>query len=139
MTSAFVPTEPRPVAEMNMTPLIDVLLVLLVMFVITVPLQTHAVKVDLPSRPLPMLIDPVKNTIHVTRAGVVLWNGNPVSDSGLRDRLQHTVRLPSEPELHIRPDAEAPYRVVDEVLAATKRAGATKLGFVGNEAFQRSF
>jgi len=122
--------------EMNTTPLIDVMLVLLVMFIITIPVQTHAVKLDLPkvctTCPAP---NPIKNEIMITRSNAVLWNGTPLSDSDLRYLLARTRRMRPEPELHLRPDPESRYEVVDRVLGLIKREQVTKVGFVGNEAY----
>ena len=139
MTFTASTSEQRPIGEMNATPLIDVLLVLLVMFIITIPIQSHAVKLDLPGGPPPEMVDPTKNLVIVTDDGQVLWNGRPVSKAELAANLAWTARQPIEPELHIRPDPHSPYLVVDELLAASKRAGVTRLGFVGNEAYQRAF
>jgi biopolymer transport protein ExbD len=125
----------NPIIDMNTTPLIDVLLVLLVMFIITIPIQTHAVKIDLPvpkTAPLPRAI---ANTLEITRAGDLLWNGEPITRDGLRYDLQLTQRMPRIPELHLRPDPHARYEVVDEVLAIIKREQVRKVGFVGNEAY----
>ncbi len=130
--------EGEPMMEMNMTPLIDVLLVLIIMFIITIPIQTHAVKLDLPSdqpnQPKPP-IDPVKNKITIDPAGTVLWNGTPVNLVTLRQYLDLTKNMNPEPELHLQPDAQARYDVVDQVLAVTKKAQVTKMGFVGNEQY----
>jgi biopolymer transport protein ExbD len=125
---------------MNVVPLIDVLLVLLVMFIITIPLQSHAVKLDVPP-PGAIYPDvrPLKNEIVITDGGTILWNGTPVSRQGLARRLAVTISMPEEPELHLRPDAHAPYVTVDEVLATSKASGVTKLGFVGNEAYREAF
>jgi len=122
--------------EINTTPLIDVLLVLLIMFVITIPLQTHAVKLDLPGTP-PETVRPdrTKNKVVVTRAGNVLWNGQPVSNDGLRQNLALTQQMNPVPELHLEPEAEARYEAVDQVLAMTRREGVENLGFVGNEKY----
>ena len=139
--TAYVSTEDsRPMFEMNTTPLIDVMLVLLVMFIITIPIQSHAVKIDLPAAvPTAQAINPVKNLVQVDRLGMIRWNGAPVSKSGLAYNLERSLRMAREPELHVRPDALAPYVVVDEVLAVSKRSGVTKLGFVGNEAYRHTF
>jgi biopolymer transport protein ExbD len=128
-------SEPIPMMEMNTTPLIDVLLVLLVMLIITIPIQSHAVKLDLPGRvtaPKPLSIS---NTLEITRAGTLLWNGQPITRDGLQYDLQLTQRMPRVPELHLRPDPMARYEVVDEVLAIIKREQVRKVGFVGNEAY----
>ena len=131
-------TSGEPMMDINMTPLIDVMLVLLIMFIITIPIQTHAVKLDLPvdqptSPPPP--IDPVKNKVVITAAGEILWNGSPVSQEQLRQYLELSQQIQPIPELHLQPEPEAKYVLVDEVLAITKRARVEKMGFVGNEAY----
>ena len=124
--------------EMNTTPLIDVLLVLLVMLIITIPMQTHAVKLDLPGGPPPPVsIDPVKNRLAITAGRALLWNGRAVSKPDLRVLLEASAASRSEPELHLLPSAEAPYAAVNEVFAMAKRAEVTRMGFVGNEAYAR--
>lgn len=127
----------EPMMEMNTTPLIDVMLVLLIMFIITIPIQTHAVKIDLPQNapPTDSVIDPVKNKVAIDPAGIITWNGSPIDLLTLRQYLQQSLRLPVEPELQFQPNAATRYVVVDEVLAEIKRAGVTKLGFVGNEQY----
>jgi biopolymer transport protein ExbD len=131
--------EPTPILDINTTPLVDVMLVLLVMFIITFPLQSHAVKLDLPNGPPPKVaIDLVKNCVTIGQAGTLSWNGQAVSDSDFRSLLAATHRFEIPPELQLQPDALARYERVDQVLAMTKRAQITRLGFVGNEAY-RSF
>ena len=127
----------EPMMEMNTTPLIDVMLVLLIMFIITIPIQTHAVKIDLPQNapPTDSVIDPVKNKVAIDPAGIITWNGSPIDMLTLRQYLQQSLRLPVEPELQFQPNAQTRYVTVDEVLAEIKRAGVTKLGFVGNEQY----
>ena len=130
--------EGEPMMDINTTPLIDVMLVLLIMFIITIPIQTHAVKLDLPQdqpNQTPPPIDPVKNKIVVTGAGQVLWNGAPVPLTTLRQYLDITTTMTPTPELHLQPEPNARYELVDEVLAVTKRANITAMGFVGNEAY----
>ena len=124
-----------PVIEMNTTPLIDVLLVLLVMFIITIPIQTHAVKLDLPGGPIVMKPNPVKNELVITENDLILWNGRPLDRAQLRQTLRLTQQMSPVPELHLRPDAHARYGLVDEVLAIIKREHVRKFGFVGNEAY----
>ena len=133
--------EPNPMIEMNMTPLIDVLLVLLIMFIITIPLQSHAVKLDLPGGPPPLVVepDPVKNKIVVTDGGGILWNGTEVTKTELAALLGATQAMRPIPELHLQPEAGARYELVDELLAITKHANVTKMGFVGNEAYIKAF
>ncbi|HEX7783251.1 MAG TPA: biopolymer transporter ExbD [Sphingobium sp.] len=127
----------EPMMEMNTTPLIDVMLVLLIMFIITIPIQTHAVKIDLPqsSPPTNDIIDPVKNKVSIDPAGTIAWNGSPIDLLTLRQYLNESLKLPVEPELQFQPDAQTRYVVVDQVLAEIKRAGVTKMGFVGNEQY----
>ncbi|BBD99062.1 biopolymer transporter ExbD [Sphingobium amiense] len=127
----------EPMVEMNTTPLIDVMLVLLIMFIITIPIQTHAVKIDLPQNapPTDTVVDPIKNKVAIDAGGVITWNGSPIDLLTLRQYLQQSLRLPVEPELQFQPSAQTRYVVVDEVLAEIKRAGVTKLGFVGNEQY----
>ena len=130
-------TSGEPMMDINMTPLIDVMLVLLIMFIITIPIQTHAVKLDLPvnqnSPPPP--IDPVKNKVVITAGGEILWNGGPVDQQQLRQYLELSQQIQPIPELHLQPEPDARYVLVDEVLAITKRAHVEKMGFVGNEAY----
>jgi biopolymer transport protein ExbD len=129
----------EPMGEMNTTPLIDVMLVLLIMFIITIPIQTHAVKIDLPvndpNNQQKPPIDPIKNKVSVDPAGTILWNGSPIDLVTLRLYLDRTRAMNPEPELHVQPDANARYEVVDRVLAEIKRSGVTKMGFVGNEQY----
>ena len=132
------PESSEPMMEINTTPLIDVMLVLLIMFIITIPVQTHAVKLDLPQQldnQEPPPIDPVKNKIVVMPNDAVLWNGNPVDLVTLRQYLDITTTMTPTPELHLQPHPEARYEMVDEVLAVTKRANVQAMGFVGNEAY----
>ena len=132
----------EPMLDVNVTPLIDVMLVLLIMFIITIPIQTHAVKLDLPvnqqNQPPPP-IDPVKNKVVVGADGKILWNGSPVTQQQLRQYLDITQQMNPIPELHLQPDATAKYVLVDEVLAITKRAHVQKMGFVGNEYYMNVF
>ena len=132
----------EPMMDINTTPLIDVMLVLLIMFIITIPIQSHAVKLDLPvnqpnSNPPP--IDPVKNVVTINAQDEILWNGAPVSQPQLRVYLDQTQQINPIPELHLQPDATARYEVVDEVLAITKRARVQKMGFIGNEYYTNVF
>jgi|SRR5215212_2507427 len=132
----------EPMMDINTTPLIDVMLVLLIMFIITIPIQTHAVKIDLPvNQPnqVPPPINPQKNIVVVSAQGQILWNGNPVSKEQLRQYLDVTQQMNPVPELHLQPDATARYELVDEVLAITKQAHVQKMGFVGNEYYMNIF
>jgi len=128
----------EPMLDMNVVPLIDILLVLLIMFIITIPVQTHAVKLDLPQnqdQQTPPPVDPVKNKVVITASNQILWNGAPVSPQQLRLYLDATQQMDPVPELHLQPEPNARYALVDEVLAITKRAHVEKMGFVGNEAY----
>lgn len=131
----------EPMMDMNTTPLIDVMLVLLIMFIITIPVQTHAVKIDLPvpTDNANSIVDPVKNKVSIDAAGTIAWNGTAVDLAQLAVFLEQTKALPVEPELQIQPDPNARYLVVDNVLAVVKRSGVGKLGFVGNEQYARVF
>jgi biopolymer transport protein ExbD len=132
----------EPMMDINTTPLIDVMLVLLIMFIITIPPQTHAVKLDLPqdqSNQPPPPIDPIKNKVVITQAGAVLWIGAPVNLTQLRQYLDVTQQMDPIPELHLQPEPEAKYVIVDDVLAVTKQAKVSKMGFVGNEAYMTAF
>ena len=134
--------EGEPMMDINTTPLIDVMLVLLIMFIITIPIQTHAVKLDLPvNQPnqAPPPINPVKNILSINAQDQVLWNGTAVSMTQLRSYLDTTQQMNPIPELHLQPDATARYEVVDEVLAVTKQAHVQKMGFVGNEYYMNIF
>ena len=131
-------SDDEPMMDINTTPLIDVMLVLLIMFIITIPIQTHAVKLDLPQdqpNQQPPPIDPVKNKIVISPQDQVLWNGTPIDLARLRQYLDVTQTMNPVPELHLQPEPMARYELVDEVLAVTKRARVEKMGFVGNEAY----
>jgi biopolymer transport protein ExbD len=131
----------EPMMEMNTTPLIDVMLVLLIMFIITIPIQTHAVKVDLPqnSNNSSPPVDAEKNKVYIDANGNVFWNSAQIDDVTLRQYLDASLQKDPEPELHFQPDPSARYDVVDRVLAIIKRANVSKLGFVGNEQYRNDF
>lgn len=130
-----------PMMEMNTTPLIDVMLVLLIMFIITIPVATHSVDIDLPvasdTQNLPQ-VDPIRNKIVLTPNGEILWNGESVDQGGLVANLQESLTLAVEPELQYEPEANASYDLSAKVLNIIKATGVTKFGFVGNEKY-RSF
>ncbi len=128
----------EPIGEMNTTPLIDVMLVLLIMFIITIPVQTHAVKIDLPANSQTPPDNPIKpdiNKLAIDTGGAILWNGSAIDLVTLRQYLDSTKVMTPEPELHVQPDAQARYDIVDQVLAVVKKSEITKLGFVGNEQY----
>lgn len=126
----------EPMMEMNTTPLIDVMLVLIIMLIITMPMQEHAVRIDLPSARPHSMPDPIRNKIVIAEDGSFTWNGTRVSGQQLARLLTLTAGMSPQPELQLQPVAAAPYGEVDEVLVATKRAGIERLGFVGNEAYR---
>lgn len=131
-----------PMLDMNMTPLIDVLLVLLIMFIITIPVATHAVNIDLPqpdpNPPPENMIEPDQNKIVLTQANEILWNGTAINQSELVRNLQFTKNIVPEPELQFEPEASASYDLSARVLNVIKGSGVTRFGFVGNEQY-RSF
>ncbi len=129
-----------PLSEINTTPLIDVMLVLLVMLILTIPVSLNEVQVDLPSPPIvtdPPPVLPVKNTVTIAADGLIGWNGTPLDASQLAAVLSATTRLSPEPELRFAPDAAAPYDVTAKVLNTIKRSGVTAFGFVGNDRYAR--
>jgi biopolymer transport protein ExbD len=120
-----------PMAEINMVPLIDVMLVLLVIFIVTAPLLTHAVKLELPRiSSQPHTPPPQKIDFAIDAAGQRYWNGEPVTRAVAADRFGHAGRLPQQPQIHLRADGAAAYRTVAETLADATRAGLTRVGFV---------
>jgi len=127
-----------PMMEMNTTPLIDVMLVLLIMFIITIPVATHAVNIDLPAAQSPTdlpILDPVKNKLVLTQSNAILWNGSPQTLSNLVFLLQETKKMAVEPELQFQPEEYASYEVANQVLRVINNSGITKFGFVGNEMY----
>jgi biopolymer transport protein ExbD len=129
--------EDEPMMDINTTPLIDILLVLLIMFIITIPVMTHAVKLDMPrATNAPSLAEPVVINLEIDFDGTVLWNGTPVPDLDTLDAyFRREAGNDPQPELHIRPSKRVDYDVVAKVLASAQRNGLLKIGFVGNEQF----
>ena len=127
-----------PMMEMNTTPLIDVMLVLLIMMILSIPPATHSVNIDLPvpSPTPPTDIDPIKNKIVISANNEILWNGTVISDGQLVTNLEATKALAVEPELQYQPDAQASYDISVKVLNIIKQSGVTKFGFVGNEQYR---
>ena len=130
----------EPMMEMNTTPLIDVMLVLLIMFIITIPVATHAINIDLPvpdPNPPPVdMVDPIKNKIVITQQDQILWNGDAINQSELVRNLNETLRFAVEPELQFEPEATASYDTSVKVLNIIKNTGVSKFGFVGNEKYR---
>ena len=128
--------EDEPMMDINMTPLIDVMLVLLIMFIITIPVMTHAVKLDMPrASNAPSNAQPIVINLEIDFDGTVLWNGTPVEIEALEGYFRREAGLDPQPELHIRPSKRAKYDVVARVLASAQRNGMRKIGFVDNEQF----
>jgi biopolymer transport protein ExbD len=123
--------------DINTTPLIDVMLVLIIMLIITIPVQLHSVNLNMPAgNPPPPLKDPVVVTIDVDFDGTILWNGEALgSRAALQAKLSQAAALPDQPEVHVRPNKLVEYRYVAEVLAEAQRLGVSKLGMVGNEQY----
>ncbi|MBK9022072.1 MAG: biopolymer transporter ExbD [Sulfuritalea sp.] len=120
-------------AEINMVPLIDVMLVLLVIFIVTAPLLTHAVKVDLPkASSAANLTRPDNVQLAIDGAGQVYWNGEVVAASLLDQKLRAAAALSPQPELHLRAERSTPYEKVADVMSASARAGLTRIAFVTN-------
>jgi len=133
--------EGEPMMEINTTPLIDVMLVLLIMFIITLPVMTHAVKLDMPRPPPPgapppdVPSDPIK--LDIDWDGTIIWNGNVVQLDQVEGyfRTEGAKPVEQQAELHVRPDRRANYDAVAKVLALAQRNGVKRIGFVGNEQF----
>lgn len=129
--------EAEPMMDINTTPLIDVMLVLLIMFIITLPVMTHAVKLDMPQtrnvNPPPVVVEPIQ--LEVDWDGTVIWNGTPVQLGALEGYFRVEAAKNPQPELHVRPNRRANYDTVAKVLALAQRNGMQRIGFVGNEQF----
>jgi len=130
--------DPEPMMEMNMTPLIDVLLVLIIMKNNTIPKQNHSVKLNMPiGNPPPMTEKPVVVTIDVDFDGTILWDGEAIADRAtLEAKMNNVAAQANQPEVHLRPNKLVEYKVVAGVMATAQRLGVTKIGMVGNEQFQ---
>ena len=132
--------EGDPMMEINMTPLIDVMLVLLTLLIITLPIQTHAVKLDMP-RPNPNqnkpLIDIPKIRLTIDFDGTILWNGSPVDRATLDGYFLDASTQDPQPEIHLEPNKLAKYDVVAKVLADAQRLGVKKIGFTGLEQYMQ--
>ena len=129
--------DPEVMVDINTTPLIDVMLVLLIMLIITIPIQTHAVKLNMPvGNPPPPITPPEVVRLDVDFDGAVYWNGEMVADrSALETRLRGAAAQSVQPEFHLRPNKLATYKYVAAVMASAQRLGVTKIGLVGAEQF----
>ncbi|WP_027818769.1 ExbD/TolR family protein [Paraburkholderia bannensis] len=127
--------EPDVLVDINTTPLIDVMLVLLIMLIITIPIQMHAVKMNLPvDSPPPPATPPPVVQIDIGPGGALQWNGAPLAaGADLERHMAEVAAQADQPEIHLSPDKAAPYSAVAQVMAAAQREGATKIGLVGNE------
>ncbi len=132
-----VVAEPRIMQDLNITPLIDVMLVLLVMFILLIPIQFHEVPLDLPGKSVPMSERPVVR-LSIGADGVVRWNGSAVGEESLPGRFRALATDPAQPVLQIAADGAARYEIFDRTLAAAKKSGITRLGMVDNEKFVSS-
>jgi biopolymer transport protein ExbD len=128
--------EPEMMMEINTTPLIDVMLVLLVMLIITIPIQLHSVNLDMPvGAPPTSLIKPEKVQIDIDPQSVVYWQGLPVTAAELDEKMLSITKQAPQPEVHIRPNKTSQYAVFANVLASSKRLGLTKIAVIGSEQF----
>jgi biopolymer transport protein ExbD len=132
--------EGEPMMEINMTPLIDVMLVLLTLLIITLPIQTHAVKLDMPApsqNQQQKLIQPIVVNLGVDFDGTILWNGTPVDRETLRSYFYDAAQQEPQPEIHLNPNKLAKYDIVAKVLADAQMLGVKKIGFTGLEQYMQ--
>jgi len=128
-----------PIASINTTPLVDVMLVLLIMFIMIIPVVSHKVPIDLPGgSPTPGAPPPV-HRLDITAAGALRWDGAVIAAASLPARLRAIAADPARPVLHLNAESEARYERVDQVLAQIRGAGITRMGFVDNRQFARAF
>jgi biopolymer transport protein ExbD len=133
-----LPVRAEPLSELNTTPLIDIMLVLLVMLIFTLPPLTNSLELPLPRHDRKVILqpDPVRNVVTVTAADAILWNGTPVNEADFETLLQEAAALKPEPELELAPDGRASYDQSAQVLRLVKLSGASRVGFVGNERYR---
>jgi biopolymer transport protein ExbD len=137
VSSGSAGSEPDVMVDINTTPLIDVMLVLLIMLIITIPIQMHSVKMNLPVGVPPPAAQPQVVQVNIQADGTLTWNGAAIA--GRTDLERHMAQVaaqPDQPEIHLLPDRLSPYSAVAEVLAAAQREGATKVGLAGNEQYR---
>src|SRR5258706_10118177 len=128
--------EREVMADINTPPLIDVMLVLLIMLIITIPIQTHAVKLNMPvGNPPPPPTPPEVVLMEIDFDGTLLWNGDQIDRATLDQRLAGAAAMPVQPEFHLRPNKLVTYKHVAHVMAAAQRLGVTKIGLIGAEQF----
>jgi biopolymer transport protein ExbD len=138
MTMASRTADSQTIAQINITPLIDVLLVLLIMMILSLPAATHKVAIDLPSGPGETVSPDKMHRLEIAASGAISLDGSPIAEKALPDQLVATM-ADKDATLTIRADAAARYETFDRVLATVKRAGVTRLGFVGNDQFKGVF
>ncbi|MBV8502685.1 MAG: biopolymer transporter ExbD [Paucibacter sp.] len=129
--------EPEVMMDVNTTPLIDVMLVLLVMLIITIPIQLHSINLDMPppnhnQPPTP----PVVHEVFIDFDGSISWDGSPITQSDLEAKLESVVNEPDQPEVHIKPNKLVDYGAVAHVMASAQRHGVKKMAMIGNEQFR---
>ena len=128
--------DPEVMVDINTTPLIDVMLVLLIMLIITIPIQTHAVKLNMPvGNPPPPPTPPEVVTIDVDFDGTIIWNGEQIDRPTLDGRFRGAAAQQIQPEVHLRPNKLVTYKHVAHVMASAQRLGVTKIGLIGAEQF----
>jgi len=130
--------DPEPMVDINTTPLVDVLLVLLVMLIVTIPIQLQAVSLEMPGRNAPPPTEPpVVVRLDIDAAGRFLWNGEPLADRAALDaKLHEAAGQAQQPEVHVRPDRRAKYDAVAAALTTAQHEGLVKIGIVGMEQFE---
>lgn len=123
--------QPAPMADINVTPMVDVMLVLLVIFIITAPLFTHAIKLDLPAaQSAPAPVEPSTISLSINGEGAIFWNNDPITQEALNSRLVIASKQQPQPQLQLRADKGTRYEVIAQVMAAAQTNGLNKLGFV---------
>jgi biopolymer transport protein ExbD len=135
MAMAISSNEGKPYSDINMTPLIDVMLVLLIIFIITIPSQTHAVKIDNPSHNPPPTTSPEVIELSIDFDGTLLWNKTPVSRATMQSYISQDATKSPQPEVHITVDKFSKYEIVAQTLADLQHRGLKKIGFVNNDFF----
>ena len=136
MASHYPTVHQRPLSDINTTPLIDVLLVLLVMLIITIPVATHSIDVDLTPMEVSIAPDPISNRVGIGADGTLTWNGSPISDGQLVTLITETKAMPVIPEIRFNPSANASYQRSDDVLKIIKQSGILNFGFVDNHRYK---
>jgi len=136
---AYADVSEQPFSTINTTPIIDVMLVLLIMFIITLPLMTHSVKIDLPSGPVDVQQEPRVHRLDIDAASRLAWDGAPIAEAELPSRLAAFRAESRDNVLHYRADPQTRYEDFNRVLVDVKRAGVEQLGFVGNERFRQAY